>query len=66
MAHRGTVTLFTPDGEKIVWDVTAEPVIKDGCCTFMQEVDGKPARIRVMGTVVAEAYDTRDEAASED
>ena len=61
MAHKGTVTLHTPQGEAIVWEVDADPVMKDGCCTFMQEIDGKPVRIRVMGTVVAEVFDTRDE-----
>lgn len=63
MAHRGTVTLITPAGEKMVWNVTADPVVKDGVCTFMQDIDGKSTRIRVMGTVIVEAYDTRDEAA---
>lgn len=62
MAHRGNVTLFTPSGEKITWKVDAEPVFKDGCCTFMQDVNGMPTRVRVMGTVVSEVYDTRDEA----
>lgn len=65
MAHKGKVTLFTPDGEKIVWNVTAEPIMKNGCCTFMQEKDGKPTPIRIMGTVVAEVYDTREESPSE-
>ncbi|MCH7911177.1 MAG: hypothetical protein IIB38_16380 [Candidatus Hydrogenedentes bacterium] len=66
MAHKGTVTLYTPQGEAIVWKVDADPVMKDGCCTFMQQIDGKAARIRVMGTVVAEVFDTRDERPSDD
>ena len=61
MAHKGTVTLYTPQGEAIVWEVDADPVMKNGCCTFMQEIDDKPVRVRVMGTVVAEVFDTRDE-----
>lgn len=61
MAHTGTVTLYTPQGETIVWEVDADPVMNNGCCTFMQNIDGKPMRIRVMGTVVAEVSDTRDE-----
>ncbi len=44
-----------------MWHVTAEPILKDGCFTFMQEVDGKATRFRVMGTVIAEGHDTRDE-----
>ena len=61
MAHKGTVTLYTPQGEAIVWEVDADPVMSNGCCTFMQEADGKSVRVRVMGTVVAEVFDTRDE-----
>lgn len=62
MAHRGTVTLITPAAEKIVWNVVADPVVKDGVCTFMQEVDGKSTRIRIMGTVIVEIYDTLGDA----
>lgn len=61
MAHKGTVTLYTPQGEAVVWEVDADPIMNNGCCTFMQVVDGKPVRVRVMGTVVAEVFDTRDE-----
>ena len=61
MAHKGTVTLYTPAGDSIVWDVDAEPLWRDGCCTFMQKVDGVTTRVRVMGSVVAEAHDDKDE-----
>lgn len=59
MAQKGKVTLYTPSGETIVWDVEAEPLMSGGCCTFMQNVNGVPTRMRVMGTVVAEAYDSK-------
>lgn len=66
MAHKGTVTLYTPQGEAIVWEVDADPIMSDGFCTFMQQIDGKQVRIRVMGTVVAEVFDTRDEERRDD
>ena len=61
MSYKGTVTLYAPDGEKVVWHVSAEPVVKDGCCTFMQEKDGMRGKVRVMGTIVTEAFDMREE-----
>ena len=32
----------------------------NGCCEFMQEEDGLHIHVQIMGTVVAEIYETGD------
>jgi len=58
MDYHGTVTLHTPSGEKLTWEVRSAVSMENGICTFMQEDEGMHMRVQLMGTIVCEVYET--------